>query len=583
MALKTEILRLFVMTSLLCITKGFGEPSEIKVTVDLTSRMCFHGRDTLSRSQFFATNGSDLDLQLSEDLKQLNFWPGKVSVDLSTLKIPQDPQKPGFAQSTFFDTPLALSDTLLSLGESMPNFFTCLIPIYSCPAYMQEPGMPTTPSNFNAHAQMTVNTILNLERFSMLPDYYEIWSEPNNPQMWGWMGRSISIGWNKYTDYCKAVIPKLKQATRSIKIAGPGDSDVSEWPINGFSSWSYRKNYLETIGSQLDLFSFRFLQMNASQFNASLDLISNYSKATLKTIKPILISEFCGKLEDKTATAENYWDALHSCFEELILCISHPHVEKAIPFFSPTAKPINKQFIGQLFDDNGPTPLYDFVNLWQPVEGYYLFSSSSSDAIICAVFLDDMDLQTVYIALSNTTAHNVNVDIGLKGDPLISQAKQTRLFWDGNGPASELDTLFLDVPLKFTPHECKVLTLFLDTPLENLPEAKGEIYYSGINFAPIISQITTQIELPENVTNAILRYSTQRPENVDQAPDISVNGYFLPSHNGPIGGKGNFGSSQIEIPIAYLRKKNSVTFRYKMSGGYMVSIAILASSLDKED
>ncbi len=455
------------------------------------------------------------------------------------------------------------------------------------------------------------------------PEFVEVMNEP----VWPLVDENLHGGGtiDDIFNMHLTVADSIRKYSPTSKIGGfctafPDLEKVGIQPQNNemFGQWEERwRRFIDEVGPEMDFYSFhlydfhsiggRKLLRKGSNMEATMDMIEHYSTISDGEIKPVIISEYGGQLNDFYAqpwSPARDWLNMKSFSSMMMQFMERPDViQKTIPFALHRADFL----FGNIADGfaypwrmmrraNEPadysgdwvfTELVKFYQLWSDVKGTRVDTKSTDLDVMVDAYVDQAS-NTGYLILNNLSESGQNVNLnqfGL-GISTVTNLEIKHLYLGGNN-APVLDiTNVAAVPnsIVLNAEATMILAFSFDAPLAVTESSQEVKTYATTYKQPIIANQAIDFTIP-NVPvgaqgEAVLRLGVGRALGANRVPAIVVNGTVI---SVPTDYRGDtqdqrdtfFGILEIEVPYNLLTAgSNTVSVTFDDDGGFVSSCAL---------
>ncbi len=421
------------------------------------------------------------------------------------------------------------------------------------------------------------------------------------------------------------VADSVRKYSPSSKIGGfctafPDLERVGLQPQNNemFGQWEERwKRFIDEAGQDMDFYSIHLYDFHSigglkqlrkgSNMEATMDMIEHYSTISRGEIKPWVISEYGGQLNDFYAqpwSPGRDWLNMKSFSSMMMQFMERPDViEKTIPFalgradflFGNVANGFaypwrmmrRKNEPAEYTGDWVFTELIKFYELWSDVKGTRVDTKSSDLDILVDAYVDQAS-NTGYLILNNLAESGKNVNLnqfGL-GASNISNVEIKHLYLGGNNaPVIDVaNSTTAPTSVVLNAEATMILAFSFDTPLAVTESSQEVKSYATTYKQAIVANQTIDFTIP-NVPigtqgEAVLRLGVGRNLGASRTPSVSVNGtviYVPTDYRGDTQDQREtfFGILEIEVPYNLLTAgSNTVSVTFDDDGGFVSSCAL---------
>lgn len=626
---------------LLLIIKSNGY-SQIRITADISTIHTVGGIHEFDRSKYINIHSYLLDHEFYQDTQLFNYVLNDLDVytgrDNGMLPFimrysEQDSKNEGYIDSKYISKfrKNYNNDYWKPLSEVIEKYEYKENLILGGQVHSMWPGKMTTPyfedgkswtfKNGDAAGDF-IGSVLNefyrepnqnTTKRVAFPKYIEILNEP-----YYHLVTNDSSTPREIFEYHNAVATAIRKHNTNIMIGGYTTA-FPDFDENNFQNWHERmKLFYDISGENMDFISIHMYDFNNHHYNngasfhgpiyfkgsraeATLDLLEQYSYLKWNKVKPILISEFCGRdhlTEWREWTPERDWNIMKSMSSLMLEFMDRPdNILKAIPFIVPKAlwADDGDKYAWRLMRQNESgqwvyTELVKFYQLWSNVKGTRVYSQSDNVDILTDAYVDGNKL---YLIVSNLNfiPQLLNFEVPLNNNKIETieikhlflkeslpqlvcektDTEQLKQFVIGKEATAILEYTFSDT-VKFE-NDVLESKYYADSYLEQIDSG------ANINFA--FNNIHT-----ENVSSAVLRLSIGRGHKLSKQPVISFNGKNLSVPDNYSGDNQRmreafFGMLEVDVPKNILMENNNVSVQFPDSGGYVSSVTLQVFELNQ--
>ncbi len=455
------------------------------------------------------------------------------------------------------------------------------------------------------------------------PEFVEVMNEP----VWPLVDENLHGG-GTIDDIFKmhsTVADSIRKYAPSSKIGGfctafPDLEKVGLQPQNNemFGQWEERwKRFIDEVGPEMDFYSYHLYDFHSiggkkqlrkgGNMEATMDMIEHYSTISDGEVKPVVISEYGGQLNDFYAqpwSPARDWLNMKSFSSMMMQFMERPDViQKTIPFALHRADFL----FGNIADgfaypwrmmrrENEPaeysgdwvfSELVKFYQLWSDVKGTRVDTKSTDLDVMVDAYVDQTS-NTGYLILNNLaeSGQTINLNQFGLGTSNVTNLEIKHLFLGGNNvPVLDI-TNINEVPTSvvLNAEATMILAFSFDTPLA-ISETSQEVKtYATTYKQPIVADQVIDFTVP-NVPlgtqgEAVIRLGVGRALDASRIPTIAVNGTPVPV---PTDYRGDtqdqrdtfFGILEIEVPYNILiAGNNAVSVTFNDDGGFVSSCAL---------
>ncbi|WP_010181986.1 T9SS type A sorting domain-containing protein [Aquimarina agarilytica] len=394
-----------------------------------------------------------------------------------------------------------------------------------------------------------------------------------------------------------------------------------------FGQWEERwRRFIDEVGPKMDFYSIHLYDFHSiggkeqlrkgSNMEATMDMIEHYNTLQYGEVKPWVISEYGGQLNDFYAqpwSPARDWLILKSFSSMMMQFMERPDViEKTVPFVLGKAE--------FLFGDPAPgfpypwrmmrkkdepasrnsdeyvfTDVVKFYQLWSDVKGTRVDTKSTDLDILVDAYVNAPE-NKAYLILNSLAETNLRANLnefGL-GASNVTNVKIKHLYLGSD------NTPKLDVTESNTVPDSVVIneegTLIIEYTFDNavaITETSNESKTYATTYKQAISANQAITFTVPNLSiaaqgEAVLRLGIGRASDATRVPVITVNGNTIAvptDYRGDIQTDRDnfFGILEIPVPYANLvAGNNEVTVTYSDDGGFVSSLALQTFDFSRE-
>ncbi|WP_010522754.1 T9SS type A sorting domain-containing protein [Aquimarina agarivorans] len=394
-----------------------------------------------------------------------------------------------------------------------------------------------------------------------------------------------------------------------------------------FGQWEERwRRFIDEVGPQMDFYSIHLYDFHSiggkeqlrkgSNMEATMDMIEHYNTLQYGEVKPWVISEYGGQLNDFYAqpwSPARDWLILKSFSSMMMQFMERPDViEKTVPFALGKAEFLfGEQAEGFAYpwrmmrkkdepasrnsDEYVFTDVVKFYQLWSDVNGTRVDTKSTDLDILVDAYVDTPE-NKAYLILNSLAETNLSVNLnefGL-GTSNVTGVKIKHLFLGAN------NVPVLDITESNTAPESVVVneegTLIIEYTFDNavaISETSTESKtYATTYKQAIVADQAISFTIP-NITlgtdgEALLRLGVGRTIDASRVPVVTVNGtpISVPTdYRGDVQTQRDSFFGILEIPVPFenlVSGNNEVTVSFNDDGGFISSVALQTFDFSRE-
>ncbi|OPZ23110.1 MAG: Beta-porphyranase A precursor [candidate division BRC1 bacterium ADurb.BinA364] len=588
-------------------------PMAVLLEMDLNRFRAIEGLCDLDRSRYFRTYTSPMR-ELPEHaayVREMNFLPGRSIFKFGpaleehswapndpTLR--EDPNRPGFADLSFFDSydNNACRGMKEMYGEEA--FAQCF---NNWPSFMSidgRGGYRGTPKVelFDAAAELAAAYIRDQIRDSGCTySHWEIKNESTVTENWGYHA-SDANSWDLLAEFHNKAADAIHAVDPAIKVGGPTSAWMKlEAGKEPFGLWRNQERFMNQTKGKLDFYSHHFYESGsacdiaserfadydgyaAGKMAAELDMIANAMHMT-NNVKPIVVSEF-GALTGAD-TELGMWKNLKARNAYYFWFFEMPDRFDMVVPFTLGFMHWDKESWGGLFRLKDPSARiedYEFeltrhswlLEMWKDFRGKRLASSSNAPFLLSCALLDG---KTLRLALHNLEGRRLDIRIGdlAKNAGRIEDASITSIYFE-NGLLKMRKNLPQDIaePFSLGLEETAMATIVFSEPprIERLVDERafwGDQIVVKNEGRPVPVEIDLPLDaLGGTISRAQLRLGFYREGGFDHPVSIESGGRRFEIDMSDTQGVANcFTTRTLDIPLNLL--EHECRFSVEMADG----------------
>ncbi len=386
-----------------------------------------------------------------------------------------------------------------------------------------------------------------------------------------------------------------------------------------FGQWEERwRRFIDEVGPKMDFYSIHLYDFHSiggkeqlrkgSNMEATMDMIEHYNTLQYGEVKPWVISEYGGQLNDFYAqpwSPARDWLILKSFSSMMMQFMERPDViQKTVPFALGKAEFLfGEQAEGFAYpwrmmrkkdepasrnsDEYVFTDVVKFYQLWSDVKGTRVDTKSTDVDILVDAYVNTPE-NKAYLILNSLAETNLRANLnefGL-GNSTVTNVKIKHLYL-GNDNTPKLDiTESNTVPDSVVINEEG--TVIVEYTFDNSVAITETSSESKIYATTYKQAITADQAITFTIPNlsigaqgeAILRLGVGRASEANRIPSITVNGSTVTvptDYRGDIQTDRDSFFGILEIPVPYanlITGNNEVTVTYNDDGGFVSSLAL---------
>ncbi|WP_111979612.1 beta-agarase [Algibacillus agarilyticus] len=543
---------------------------------------------------------NELEAEFGRDGGLISWLANDIPADSKNPKMPDVSKMKDLFQKKFYENG---SDIRLN-AENMRNVILCTHP-EKMHGHKNNKSYAWGPYSAEATAEYTAHLLKYGFTDKNRPRAIEVYNEPFVK------AKKIPTNIEEMSKQHNVVAKRVKELNPDVMVGGYSAAWV-EFESGNWNNWNnWQKKFMDIAGENMDFWSYHIYDgvnvmgtpraRTGSNSEAIMDIIDTYSHIKFGVAKPIMVTEY-GQIPAGNMSTMPYSEArsagmLYSALGQLMTFMDHPdRLIRTVPFILGKASwtygmandyvpgDANPYLLWRRLADGKTyveTDLTKFYYFWKGVKGEWRLSSSSNPDVRVHMLADNNRLNVIMMNLDSESKQ-----IALNGLKTIKTDAVTIRSLTTHAEKPVLAEKALQKMPESLELSAGEIVMFQLEMKHSLP-VKGKVKEHRIYATDYLQDIKGNQQLnftfngvPTGKGSATLRLSPARELGKQPLPSkISINGtpLALPTNWAGDNQKGRkmfYGMVELDIPMAALKEKSTVSLSYPDDGGKIASAVL---------